>query len=123
LVQRRAIDFVRRSRRQATECLPHDEACALATQEQDPAAILERQWDQEVVRIAMDQLRSGVSEVNYRIIEMHYFQGKTVAEIARALGMTEDQVNGRQRRMLKALRPIISFYRGGFFAKDSDEAA
>jgi len=120
LVRRRAIDLARRTKRQATESLPHHEASALATTEHDPAANLERHWDQEVVRMAMAQLQAGVCEENYRIMEMQYFQGKTVAQIARALGMTEDQVNGRQRRMLKTLRGLISFYRGDQFEKAGD---
>ncbi|HEV3143376.1 MAG TPA: sigma-70 family RNA polymerase sigma factor, partial [Gemmataceae bacterium] len=112
LVQRRAIDFMRERNRRPTTSLPEGDVEPITDPNAGAAEHLDQQWERELLHTALANLRPKVGEQNYRILEMHYFEGRPMPEIAKTLGLTEQSVRGRQKRMLQRLRKLVAFYSG-----------
>ena len=78
--------------------------CALSHGLPAPAPDLESQWQTEVLQTAVKDLRPQIGEVNFRILQLHYWQEKTVPEVGAFVGLSTDQVSCRLQRLLKKLR-------------------
>jgi DNA-directed RNA polymerase specialized sigma subunit len=57
---------------------------------------------------AIEELGATISEANYRIMHIHWIEGKGFAEIAAIVGLTPKQVRDRHRRMVRKLRERLS---------------
>jgi len=117
VVRSKTTDVIRRNVRRPSQNL---EACIEkgdepTSDEPDPAAALERQWEATMVRTAMDELRQQVSETNYRVLEMRTIEGCSEAETAAALDLTSEQVRYRKHRTQRKLQALLAVYRGEQF--------
>jgi DNA-directed RNA polymerase specialized sigma24 family protein len=83
--------------------------------ELDPAWLFEQRWQQEVLRVASDELRAELSPENLQIFEGRLVQGLPVAEIASTLQMTSEQIWSRQRWLCRRLRARLDLYTGNPF--------
>jgi RNA polymerase sigma factor (sigma-70 family) len=61
-------------------------------------------WRSEVVKSALKNLHPQIGELNFQIIQLHYWEGKTIPEIGAVMGMSANQVYARQKRVLQKLR-------------------
>jgi RNA polymerase sigma factor (sigma-70 family) len=104
--RRKAIRFLRRKARHATRSLA-DPAATLAGRDGDPQAHCERQENRDLVHRMLAQLRGRVSETNYRILHLRWMEGRTSAEIAAAVNVSQDQVRYRLGRMKRKLRALL----------------
>jgi RNA polymerase sigma factor (sigma-70 family) len=99
------IDFVRR-RAPAIERL--DPVLALEREPADPtpgpAMAAEQQAQRDAVNAVLEQLRQRIGEDNYRIVRLRYWEGCPLADIARSLGLTTNEVSCRLNRVLRQLR-------------------
>src|SRR5262249_21908305 len=85
------------------DCLDHSSACLggwLADDASGPAAGAERRERAVQVAAALAELPEAQREA----IELHYWEGQTVAEVAVHLGRSSAAVAGLLQRGLKALR-------------------
>jgi RNA polymerase sigma factor (sigma-70 family) len=107
VVHHMAISRLRRERRRATADLPPDQGeSTSAAAGHDVALQLEKEQAATAVRDLMAELKKTVPEENFRILTMFYYDDRTIAEIAAALGLTESKVRGRKKRLLQTLREI-----------------
>lgn len=112
LVHDKTVDLIRRRQRRREATGADDLADAVPDGGADPAAALERRWQEEVVHAALAELRPDVDETNYRILELHFWDGLSAAEMAPRVGLTAEQVSARQHRLLKKVRARITAYCG-----------
>ena len=99
LVRSKAVDLIRRRNRRPAGSLPDSAADALADPGTDPAAAWDRRSLQEAVRRTLAELRRRVPARSYRVLHMRWMEGRSVAEIAAALGLSAQQVRFRHHRM------------------------
>jgi RNA polymerase sigma-70 factor (ECF subfamily) len=103
------IDFIRRRARSAAE--PLDPVLAQEREPADPgpgpALAAELQAQRDAVNTVLEQLRPRIGEDNYRIVRLRYWEGWPLAEIARSLGLTPNEVSCRLHRVLQQLRPRL----------------
>jgi RNA polymerase sigma factor (sigma-70 family) len=78
-----------------------------------PAFVCEVHQLQELVRGALAELRTRVSEPSYQILYQHWIVGKSFGEIARDLGLTSKQVRDRHDRLLCKFRALLTVRAAG----------
>jgi RNA polymerase sigma factor (sigma-70 family) len=78
----------------------------------DPAELCQREWEREALRIALAELRPKLGEVNYRIVEAHWFEGRSHPDIAAELCLSPHQVRCRHTWALKKLKVRLEAYLG-----------
>jgi RNA polymerase sigma factor (sigma-70 family) len=100
------VDFIRRRARPAAGHL--DPVLAQEKEPADPgpgpALAVELQAQRDAVNAVLEQLRPRIGEDNYRIVRLRYWEGCPLADIARSLGLTPNEVSCRLRRVLQQLR-------------------
>jgi RNA polymerase sigma factor (sigma-70 family) len=112
VVQHKAVDMIRRQR-----CRPGRVLSALDTANQGVLAgraeevqPAERHWRRELVQVVLAKLRPKVSETNFHILRLHYWEGLTVPEIAGRVRLGPGQVWCRLHRLLGKLRRAFAPY-------------
>ena len=104
----RLVDQERYRKKHVTERLGSEARDQLASREQDPAVVAERNQVAKLVREALAELRTLVSQRDYEAFTLHCAQGMSVREVADRLGMTEAAVSSIRHRMCVKLRPILA---------------
>lgn len=117
VVRSKTTDVIRRNARRASQNL---DACIEkgdepSSDEPDPAAAMEQQWDATMLRSAMGELRQQISEINFRVFEMRTIEGCSEAETAAALDLTREQVRYRKHRAQRKPKALLAVYRGEHF--------
>jgi len=74
----------------------------------DPADPYEFEDARRRVRLAMAELRAHLSVASYQIVHEHWFEGKSLPEIAVALGLKVKPVRDRHHRAMVKLRDLLS---------------
>jgi RNA polymerase sigma factor (sigma-70 family) len=74
------------------------------SREADPAEACELSDKQMTTKAALEEFRPGLSEKTYRIVQSHWLDGKSYADIAAAMGLTARQVRDRDRRAMVHVR-------------------
>lgn len=124
LVRSRAGDLLRRKSRRPAESL--ERAREAGYEPADPAAEpgrqLETSWEHALLETLLDDLREEVSEINWRLLKLRCVEGREVADVARELGLSSEQVWYRQRRLLKKLRARMAVFTGQAFEADEEES-
>jgi RNA polymerase sigma factor (sigma-70 family) len=80
----------------------------LPDREADPPTLYEQCQTRREIASAMDELRSKIPEVTYRIAYAHWIEEKSFGEIATRLDLPVKQVRDRHRRALERFRRILS---------------
>lgn len=117
LIQWRIKDQVRKRRPEETDRvhrLPGYQAQApssTATEERipDPAAgnfeaIWDREWQEQVTKVALERLKARVNAKHYQVFHMLEVHGSPVKVVAEAFGISEAQVHLIRYRLLETLR-------------------
>jgi RNA polymerase sigma-70 factor (ECF subfamily) len=104
----RLVDQHRRRRSHFAQRLGGQAASQLKSREPDPAVAFERQRLVELVRDALDELRSQVAQRDYDAFTLKWLEGRSVREVARLLGMTEAQIWSSHHRTSERLRPLLT---------------
>lgn len=114
LIRNRTIDLIRqKGRRLQPLALEQVHPNHLPPADDDPTARLTKEWQAQALRAILDDLRPQIGEVNYQIVQLHYWGGRTTPDIARQLGMNEGQVSSRLHRVLEKLRRRMGAFFGG----------
>lgn len=108
IVFRKATDQARRKIRRPMTRLADRAHEEIAGTELDPAVVWDRQSDRELVRGALEKLRGCTSRRTYLVLHMRWMEGRTIAEIACALNLTDRQVWLRHHRVKRKLRRLIN---------------
>lgn len=107
VIRNTVIDGWRRRARRMTCSLESSGGDALVDVTYDPVIACERHENEALVHSGMDQLKGRLSKVNFRLAEMRWFEEKSVAETAEALGLSTHQVWFRQHRIKKKLKEFL----------------
>lgn len=105
--RRKVIRFIHRKSRHPAQQLT-DPAATVADRDGDPSIACGRRENRQLVRHTMARLRTRVSEVNYQVLRLRWIDGRTSAEIAAEVNLTQDQVRYRLRRMKRKFRVLIA---------------
>jgi RNA polymerase sigma-70 factor, ECF subfamily len=105
LTRNKAVDLLRRRHR--AESLIGGAEDTLLDSSPDPAADCARHEMQDLVRRVLAELSAQVSEMNYQVLYQRRIEGRTVPEIAVALGLTPEQVRLHDHRMMKRIRAFF----------------
>jgi RNA polymerase sigma-70 factor, ECF subfamily len=87
--------------------LASEAADQLAGREPDPTDTFERIQLKDLVRKALAELRSQVSQRDYDAFTLRWLEGLSVREVADRLGMTAGQVRTSNHRAGMRLRPLL----------------
>jgi RNA polymerase sigma factor (sigma-70 family) len=104
LTRNKAVDVIRRRRRHSIESLSDRVEKSLPGHEPDPAAECERHQLQTTVRDVLDRLSTEAPPRSYEVLYLRWIEGRTVPEIAVALGLTPEQVHYRHHRVMRKFR-------------------
>jgi len=117
VVRSKTTDVIRRNIRRSTHNLDVfiEKGAEPASDEPDPASVIEDRWNATMLRTAMEELKRQVPEVNYRVLEMRVFQERSEAETAAALDLTAEQVRYRKHRTQRKLQSLLAVYTGRQF--------
>jgi RNA polymerase sigma factor (sigma-70 family) len=107
LVRSKATDLMRKLARDSAALSQAEVRLRFLSREEGPAQAWERFRQNENVRRLFDHLSTQISEVNYRILRLRFFEERTPAEIAEAMGLTPDQVRYRNHRLKRKLRGLL----------------
>jgi len=107
VVRNKATDIVRRQARRAAEPINAglDQPDLGA---ESPSESLARKAEIESVRTALAKLKSRTSEKNYQLLHMRHIEGRDVADVAEALGISPSQVWAREHRLKGKLRKLLA---------------
>lgn len=118
LIQWRVLDQVRKRRPDApapSRPKRNEESTSTATEERIPdptggdfEAIWDREWEQQVMRSALERLKTEVNPEHYQIFQKAKLEQKPVKTVAEAFGITEDQVYVITHRLRKSLEKHIA---------------
>jgi RNA polymerase sigma-70 factor (ECF subfamily) len=97
----------RRERARPEVALDPARAEALIGREEDPALAYERGRARAAVLEALEEARARLSEASHSVVILRWIEGRTVQEIARALGLSPAQVRDRHRRAVPVLRALL----------------
>ena len=112
LVHNRATDLLRYRVRHPAKRLSEAAAAELCASDGDPATAYEQQRQRTIVRRVLADLNHRVSTLDYCVLHMRWMEGRTVAEVALALGLTPVQVSRRSYRMKQKFRQLFNRYAG-----------
>jgi len=117
VVRSKTANVIRRNTRRTFHNLDSfiEDVADLSSNEPDPAEVVDWQWEATMVMTAMEELRSQIPEINYRVLEMRIVEGRTEAETAAALDLTPEQVRYRKHRTLRKLQSLLAVYTGKRF--------
>ncbi len=110
IVRSKVTDLVRKRRTQNAGGL--DEQIAGEEPECPLAAEEERKWERALLESLLQDLRGELSERSVKVVEMRVFEGRGVADVAAALGLSPEQVRARHYRAMKKLRTRVALYTG-----------
>ncbi len=123
MARNRLSDLARQATRRRASRLTAPEAAALIGDGDDPAVLIDRDRDRELVHLALAELRPRITEANYRILQLRWVEGWTVAEVAAVLTLTQEQVRYRSHRLRKRLKDCLLRVAPGLAEEGSDEPA
>jgi RNA polymerase sigma-70 factor (ECF subfamily) len=110
LVRNKAIDQIRERHRHRTRSLASGTEEYIATSYPDPAAEWDRQSLRSCVREVLGELEKQIPERNYRILYMHWIEGRAMPEIAEFLNLSIEQVWARHHRAKHKFRTLFKLY-------------
>jgi RNA polymerase sigma factor (sigma-70 family) len=106
-VRRKVIRFIRRKTRHSCRSLA-DCAAMVVGHDDDPLTACQRQEDRQLVRRMLAVLRTRVSDTNYRVLHLRWIDGRSNAEIAALVNLTQDQVRYHLKRMKRKFKALIA---------------
>lgn len=74
--------------------------------EEDPAVTCERDDERALFTGLLALLRTQVTPLSYRVLQLRVLEGRAVSEVARLVGLTADQVRARHHRTVVKLRRL-----------------
>lgn len=66
-------------------------------------------WDQNLVLQALETIKKHVTPVTYRSFEMNVFEGRSIDEISKELGLSANTIYQHKNRIIKMLRKEVDF--------------
>ena len=106
VARRRLIDRHRGDARRLHAARWDEPPVHLAGREPDPAVACEREDERAFASALLARLRGRVSPLSYRVLHLRSIDELAVAEVARLVGLTDEQVRVRHHRMLGQLRRL-----------------
>jgi RNA polymerase sigma-70 factor (ECF subfamily) len=102
MVDNKVNDQLRKRRRVKT-ARTADFECEQTT-EPNPALLWERQWNRTHLLYCLNRIRNEVAPLTYQAFDLYVIRELPVAEIARRLGMTPNQIYVAKHRVLERIK-------------------
>jgi RNA polymerase sigma-70 factor (ECF subfamily) len=119
LIRNQALNFVRQKARHPVKFADNIEMSDIADQGQ------EKQWgacwDREFLQHIVEEVGKRVSPLNHRLMVFRWLEGRSLAETAALLDLSEKQVKYRLHRLFCKLRAALAVYRGESFGVKSTD--
>lgn len=124
LVRSRANDLLRRRTRRTEQSIdaPGLDSQEPESKEFDPSESLDQEWEKAYLATVVEELRAQMSEPNYQLLYLRLIEGREVADVARALSITPEQVWYRQHRLMRKVRARVAIYSGQPFAAEPENS-
>ncbi|MGH7176078.1 MAG: sigma-70 family RNA polymerase sigma factor [Tepidisphaeraceae bacterium] len=116
LVHSEAVDLARRRALRAATPLTGETRRCLVSREPDPSAVAVRQSDRELARKLIEELRVCETEANFKVVDMRWLKGCTVAEVSAETGLSPEQVWSRHHRIKFRARKLLRAIAGGIWS-------
>jgi RNA polymerase sigma factor (sigma-70 family) len=110
LVRNRAVDQLRERTRHPMESLTNGVDQRTCKSDLDPAAEWDRQSLRSQVHQVLGELQKEIPEEDYRILYMHWIEGRPMSEIAAFLNLSSKQVWARHHRAKNKFRRLFERY-------------
>jgi RNA polymerase sigma factor (sigma-70 family) len=110
LVRSKAVDQLRERNRHQTESLSVGAKEPVSKSDSDPAAEWERQSLRLQVHQVLGELEKQLPGQSYRILHMHWIEGRAMSEIASCLNLSIKQVWARHHRAKHKFRCLFERY-------------
>jgi RNA polymerase sigma factor (sigma-70 family) len=110
LVRSKAVDQIRERTRHRTGSLTDEMDEPVSRSALDPAAEWDRQSLRSRVHQVLGELAKQMPECSYRILYMHWIEGRTMSEIAAFLNLSIEQVWARHHRAKHKFRSLYELY-------------
>ncbi len=125
IVRSRATDIMRRKMREPGRSLNDTDADVEPppAPDSDPAELAQKQWERAMLETVLTELRTQVSEINFKVLHMRLVGNRDVAEVAQALNLPREQVRYRHHRTLKKLKATLALYTGDTFGGIANKGA
>jgi len=104
VARNRSVDMLRR-RRRASRLI--EAGLTLVDPGPGPVESYERRSKQNRVRSVLEEFSGRVTALNFQILYQRMIEGRTVAEVAAALGLPPEQVRFRLYRMKREFRTLF----------------
>jgi RNA polymerase sigma factor (sigma-70 family) len=102
MLRNKALDLIRDRKGRRTRSL--SAAADVIDPHPPPLARLEEQFQQALVATLLAELKTEVSELNFRVFYLHLVEGRSVEEVAATLALEPEAVWSRCYRVLRKLR-------------------
>jgi RNA polymerase sigma factor (sigma-70 family) len=106
VAQRRLADRLRGDARKIQPMTWDEPPNHVEGAEEDPAVTCERDDERALFAGLLAQLRTQVTPLSYRVLQLRVLEGRAVSEVARQVGLTADQVRARHHRTVAKLRRL-----------------
>lgn len=106
VAHRRLTDRLRRDARKIRLMAWDEPPDHVEGAEEDPAVTCERDDERAIFAGLLDQLRTQVTPLSYRVLQLRALDGRAVSEVARLVGLTAAQVRARHHRTVVKLRRL-----------------
>jgi RNA polymerase sigma factor (sigma-70 family) len=110
LVRNKAVDQIRDRTRHPTESLADGAEESIPEPDRDQAADWDRQLLRSHVHQVLGELEKQIPEQSYRILYMHWIEGRTMSEIASLLNLSIVQVWERHHRAKRKFRCLFELH-------------
>jgi RNA polymerase sigma factor (sigma-70 family) len=120
LIRNQALNFIRRKVRHPVRLASGTEMHGVADRGPGPAAHWQACWDRELMHLLLAELAKKTTPTNHRLLILRWIEGRSLAEVALTLNLSEKQVTYRQQRLFRKLRAALAVYRGEPFGAASE---
>src|SRR5262249_4141783 len=104
LIRNQAVSLIRRKVRRPVRLSSGAAIQGVADRDPGPAAQWQAYWDRELMHLLLATLAKKVTPVNHRLLILRWIEGRSLAEVALTLNLTQKQVSYRQQRLFRKLR-------------------
>jgi len=122
LLRNEALNFIRRKTRRPVRLTSGAELHGVADQAPSPPEQWQACWDRELMRLLLVELAKKTTPTNHRLLIMRWIEGRSLADVAMTLNLSEKQVTYRQHRLFRKLRMALAVYRGEPFGAKSEQS-
>jgi|SRR5271157_3914432 len=108
VARHKVVDVIRSRYRHPMTPMSAEVLCTLCDDRSlDPVLVYEQELTRKRVEGVLQELARRISASSYRVFYAHWFEGRSMADIAEVLGMTPAQARFRHHRVTQKMRRLL----------------